>query len=103
LPYEITGKIVLMAVCTILVAVSLLSIGKKKKEFRIYPDSIKKDFYKVVRIGTIANAVSALLIIATCAVIEKNYAYLILLVSLFISVGALYSVYEQIGDIHDEK
>lgn len=103
MPYEFYGKLFLLVLSSFCAIFSLLTIAKKKKGFQIFPDSTKKQFYKMVRWMTIANVLSAMLIVLSIYLLETNYAFLTLIVSMFLSVGALYAVYDEFGELNGEE
>jgi hypothetical protein len=101
MPYELIGKIILLILSSLSVIFSLLVIAKKKKHFQIFPDDIKKDYYKTVRNMSIANGIASLLIILSLVFYQTNFVYFILVISMAISIGALYSIYDEFGEFDE--
>lgn len=101
MPYETIGKLILFSLCGFSVIYSSLTIHKKKKHFQIFPDSLKKDYYKTIRMMSLANILSAVLILVAGYLFASNFTYILLVISMFLSVGALYGVYEELGDLDD--
>ncbi|WPS85377.1 hypothetical protein SMD22_01745 (plasmid) [Brevibacillus halotolerans] len=100
--YDLIGKIILLTLSSFSVIYSLLVIAKKKKHFQIFPESIRKDFYKMIRNMSIANCIATVLIIVGLFFFSTNSVYFLLVISMFLSVGSLYSVYDEFGEL-DEK
>ncbi|MGW8416472.1 hypothetical protein ACWGKP_20935 [Brevibacillus sp. NPDC055896] len=101
MPYDLIGKILLLALSSFSVIFSLLTIAKKKKHFQIFPESIRKEYYKIVRNMTIANSISAILIIAGLYWFSTNFVYLLLIISMFLSVASIHSVYDEFGETNE--
>lgn len=99
--FIIKGILILLAVS--IVIFSLATIGKKKEHFQIFPDSIKKDYFKMARIMTILNILSVLLIFASLAIINSNFSYIVIVSSMFLSSTALYSFYEEFSDFFNTE
>jgi UDP-N-acetylmuramyl pentapeptide phosphotransferase/UDP-N-acetylglucosamine-1-phosphate transferase len=87
---------------TILAVVALIRLAKKKTHFQIFPDSIKKEYFKEVRTMTILNILAVLLIFVAFAVIQKSYFFIIIIASMFLSINSLIQLYEDFGDFKDE-
>lgn len=102
MPYEVIGKFILLGLCSLATIFTLLTISRKKKKFQIFPDQIKKDFYKMVRNMSIASIVSAFLITGACFIFDSNLMYILLVVSLFLSVSSLYSLYDEFNELDSE-
>lgn len=96
-------KLVLVFIAGGLIMYSLLAVNKKKKHFQIYPDSIKKDFYKSVRMMTILNVIASVLILVSCLFLYTNLFYVFLFLSAFLSIGALYALYDEFDEFNDDE
>lgn len=99
MPYDVIGKFMLLGLCSLATIFTLLTISKKKKHFQIFPDQIKKDFYKMVRMMSILSIVSAFLIIGACFIFSSNLMYILLVISLFLSASSLYALYDEFNEL----
>jgi len=98
-----TIKLVLIFLAGGLTIFSLLAVNKKKKHFQIYPDSIKKDFYKSVRTMTIMNVIGAVFILTSCLFLNTHLFFVFLFLSAFLSIGALYALYDEFDEFNDDE
>lgn len=96
-------KSVVMLIATIMTVVALVKLGKQKAHFQIYPDSIKKDYFKEVRTMTVLNILSVLLIFLSFFTFETNFFFIIILTSMFLTINTLIQLSEDFGEFKDDK
>ncbi|WCK56952.1 hypothetical protein PP175_27565 (plasmid) [Aneurinibacillus sp. Ricciae_BoGa-3] len=96
-------KGILIVIATVLAIISLVRLSKKKKHFQIFPESIKKEYFKEARMMTILNLLSVAFIFVSFFLIHNNMFFLPVTLSLFLSLNALFAQEEDFGDLNNDK
>lgn len=96
-------KSAILLVATVMTVIALVKLGKQKAHFQIYPDAIKKEYFKEVRIMTVLNIVSVVLIFSSFFTFETNFYFIIILTSMFLTVNTLIQLSEDFGDFKNDK
>lgn len=96
-------KSAVMLVATVMAVIALVKLGKQKAHFQIYPDSIKKEYFKEVRMMTILNIVSVALIFSSFFTFDTNFFFIITLTSMFVTMNTLIQLSEDFGDFKDDQ
>lgn len=96
-------KGVSLLVSTVLVIIALVRLSKKKEHFQIFPDSIKKEYFKEVKLMTIMNIFSVVLILISFTLIKTNLFFIVSLVSMFLSINSILQLHEDFDEITDSK
>ncbi|PLS19664.1 hypothetical protein CVD28_04405 [Bacillus sp. M6-12] len=95
-------KWLVLFLSTVSAVVALVRLGKKKTHFQIFPDSIKKEYFKEVRTMTILNILAVVLIFVAFLFIHSNFFFIIIIASMFLSINSLIQLYEDFGDLKDD-
>lgn len=88
-------------VATILVIIALVKLGKRKKHFQIFPDSIKREYFKEARLMTFLNIESVAFIFISCFLFNSPLFYILILLSIFLTIHSLINIDENFNDSHD--
>lgn len=88
---DMVVKILLLLFCSGITIYTLLKASSKKKSFQEYPDQIKKEFYRMMRLTWVLGAVSAILILASVFLFfDSNLAYVLLSIAMFFGISSLH-------------
>lgn len=92
----------ILLIAAIVLIYSLKNISRKKKYFQKYPDSVKKDFYKQIRLVSYLNYISTFFLVISTILMSTNLFLVFVVLSIFLSVNAI-SYLDDDYDNYDNK
>jgi len=94
-------KIFFMLLAGIFTIYSLVKLSKRKTHFQLYPDSIKKEYLKEVRISTILNFISVVLILSSYFFLQSYLFFFPILFAMLLTAHSLSQLYEDFDDFKE--
>lgn len=89
-------KMILFVVSTLITVYSLMLINKTKKHFQIFPDNLKKEYYKSLKSMTLLSFTSVIFVVTSFICLASSNFFILSGVSIFLSLCSISSTMDQI-------